>query len=671
MTTTNADIDLKLLRAATLMDTDPAAAARVAQEILEVRPGHRDATMLLAAAYRSSGDPITALQVATELAGAQPQSAVLQLELGRAANKAGRNAEAAAAFERAVQWQPGLADAWRELSRLHAARGDLLACDVAYAKFEELTPPDQHLGEAIGAVSARRLDAAESLLRRHLASAPEDVEALRLLAQVANQREDFPEAERLLGDCLRLEPGFARARFDLAVMLYMQQKPAPALPLLQRLLVQQPDSFAYRSLRALANTLLGENELAISIFDELLAEQPDNANLWLNYGNALRTAGGGQRAVAAYRKCIELLPGYGEAWFSLANLKTFRFSEADLVAMRAQLAQADLADEDRWHFEFALGKACEDAQNYAESFSHYAQGNALRRSGISFDASLHSAEVDRACRVFSREFFEARRGWGSPAPDPIFIVGLPRSGSTLVEQILASHSQVEGTRELPDIPAIAYEFGARKPRAGELPYPESLAQLSSAQLTALGERFLAQTRAYRLRGVPFFIDKMPNNFMNVGLIQLMLPNARIIDTRRHPLGCGFSNFKQHFQKGLLFTYSLEDIGRFYRDYVRLMTHFDEVLPGRVHRVYYEHLVAAPEQQVRSLLEYCALPFEAACLRFHENRRVVQTASSEQVRRPIFSDGVDQWRHYDQWLGPLEVALTDLIAAYPPAPGSSP
>ncbi|MGH7747898.1 MAG: sulfotransferase family protein, partial [Candidatus Dormibacteria bacterium] len=357
----------------------------------------------------------------------------------------------------------------------------------------------------------------------------------------------------------------------------------------------------------------------------------------------------------------DLKPAFGEAWFSLANLKTLRFSGGDVAAMQTQLAREDLKDYARLQFEFALGKAREDRAEFGAAFAHYARGNALRRAAVRYDRDSTTALVQRTQTLFSREFFAARADSGCPAPDPIFIVGLPRAGSTLVEQILASHSQVEGTRELPDVLGFALELGVRV-RSGASPiYPQSVARLTHAQLTALGERYLAQTRPHRLLGRPRFIDKMPSNFLHLGLVQLMLPNARIIDARRAPLACCFSNFKQHFQTGLWFSYDLVDLGRYYRDYVSLMAHFDTVLPGRVHRVQYEQLVADLEGEVRRLLAYCGLPFEEQCLRFYETRRVVQTASSEQVRQPLNTDGIDQWRNFEPWLGPLREALGDLGA----------
>ena len=334
--------------------------------------------------------------------------------------------------------------------------------------------------------------------------------------------------------------------------------------------------------------------------------------------------------------------------------------------MQSQLARSELGDEDRFHLHFALGKSLEDAGDYAQSFEHYALGNALRRRGVHYDPDESHQYVQRARAFFSREFLTAHAGAGSAAPDPIFIVGLPRAGSTLLEQILSSHSQVEGTMELPDIVAIARRLSARRKRSEASRYPEVLGQLSTDELCALGEEYLARTRIQRKTTAPFFIDKLPNNFAHIGLIHLILPNARIVDARRHPLGCCFSAYKQHFARGQNYTYSLVDLGRYYRDYVDLMAHFDQVLPGRVHRVYYETMVEQTEAEVRRLLDYCGLGFEPQCLRFYENARAVRTASSEQVRQPIFREAVDQWRHYEPWLEPLRTALGPALDSYPVA-----
>ena len=671
METSITSVDLQLLQAATLLDTDPAAAARLALGILALSPGHLDATLLLATARRSCGESGAALGAVGELAAAAPGSAVLQLELGRAALAAARPEEARAALERAVAMQPDLADGWRELSRVYAECGEDFRCDAAYAHFSRLVPEEGHLAEEAAAIGARRLAVAESLLHRRLAASPQDAAAMRMLAEAATLRECFPEAERLLHQCLAIAPGFARARFELIVALHAQQKAAPMLPQLERLLAQDPASFELRSLQASALILLAQNDRSIAILARLLEEFPTRPGAWLAYGHVLRAAGQIDEAISAYRRSIQVSPGFGEGYFCLANLKTFRFDPGEIEAMRTQLAREDLADNDRWHFEFALGKADEDAGDYAPSFAHYDRGNGLRRASIYYDAGANTAHTERTKALYTSAFFAERRGWGCGASDPIFVVGLPRSGSTLLEQILATHSQVEGTRELPDVPGFAYELGAWPPRQEGAIYPASVARLSRQQLEAYGGRYLTQTQPHRILGRPRFIDKMPNNFMNVGFIHLMLPNARIIDARRHPLGCCFANYKQHFQMGLHFTYNLEDMARFYRDYFQLMEHFDTVLPGRVHRVHYEHLVANPQGEVRRMLDYCGLPFEEACLRFHETRRVVQTASSEQVRRPLYADAVDQWRNYEPWLGSVTKVLGEIVSQYPAAVSPTP
>lgn len=405
----------------------------------------------------------------------------------------------------------------------------------------------------------------------------------------------------------------------------------------------------------------------MKIYADVVKEYPTNAKVWMSYGHALKTAGQQGECVSTYRRAIELSPQLGEAYWSLANLKTFRFSDADVAAIHGQLRRNDLSEEDRFHFHFSLGKAFEDARDYAKSFEHYDHGNRLRREMVQYEADETSQHVRRSKQLLTPEFFAVREGWGSSAPDPIFIVGLPRAGSTLLEQILSSHPLVEGTMELPDIIDMARSLGGGRARGEASKYPEVLAEFSADQLHALGNQYIANTRIQRRTDAPFFIDKMPNNFAHVGLIQLILPRAKIIDARRHPLGCCLSGFKQHFARGQHFTYGLDDIGRYYRDYVELMAHFDAVLPGRVHRVIYETLVDDTESEVRRLLDYCGLPFDERCLRFYENDRAVRTASSEQVRRPIYREGVDHWQHYESWLEPLKHALGPVLQTYPAVP----
>jgi tetratricopeptide (TPR) repeat protein len=456
------------------------------------------------------------------------------------------------------------------------------------------------------------------------------------------------------------------------MVLNRQGKADLALPQVERLLAREPRNPGYRNLHAAVLAHLGDYGASMRTYESVLREFPQQPKVWLSYGHALKTAGQQADSVAAYRRAIALEATLGEAWWSLANLKTFHFSEGDVGALSAALARAPLADEDRLHFEFALGKALEERGAYEESFAHYAQGNALRRALQPYSAEVNSAFVRRSQALFTSEFFAARAAAGAQSADPIFVVGLPRSGSTLIEQILASHSGVEGTMELPDIPLIARQIaqgGTDADADADGAFLASVAALDREQLRELGERYLARTRLMRRSSAPFFVDKMPNNCLYVGFIQLILPNAKIIDARRHPLGCGFSCFKQHFARGQNFTYALGDLGHYYRDYVQLMAHFDAVLPGRVHRVFYEAVVTDTEAQVRALLEHCGLPFEAQCLRFYENERAVRTASSEQVRQPIFGDALEHWRHYEPWLGPLKTALGPVLDAYPHLPRS--
>ncbi|MDE2137439.1 MAG: sulfotransferase [Gammaproteobacteria bacterium] len=660
-------LDVALAHARQLLAKDPQLAARQALEILAAAPGHPLALLILGAAHRIGGQTHAALEVLEPLAREQPRAAPVQLELGIALGEAGRPAEAAAALRRALLVKPDSADAWRALADALDAQGDGRGADEARARYLQAATRDPRLLEAGAALVRNELPLAEARLRAHLNAFPTDVAALRMLAEVAGRLERYRDAQQLLERCLELAPGFDAARHNYAFVLNRQGKAELALPQVEQLLAREPRHPGYRNLHAAVLANLGDYRGSIRIYEAVLKEFPRQARVWMSLGHSLKTAGRQDESIAAYRHAIALEPTLGEAYWSLANLKTFRFTAADVAALRAALARTDLPDDDRLHFEFALGKALEDGACYEESFTHYAQGNALRRAAHPYSAEENARFVERSRALFTREFFAARAGGGSEARDPIFVLGLPRSGSTLVEQILASHSLVEGTMELPDIPVLAREIAARRPEGSEAGFLPALAALGPPELRELGERYLARTRALRRTAAPYFVDKMPNNWLHVGLIQLILPNARIIDTRRHPLGCCFSCFKQQFARGQSFTYDLEDLGRYYRDYVRLMHHFDAVLPGRVHRVFYEDMISGTEAEVRRLLEYCGLPFEEGCLRYYENERAVRTASSEQVRQPIFRDALEQWRHYEPWLGPLKSALGPVLTAYPSVP----
>jgi tetratricopeptide (TPR) repeat protein len=443
------------------------------------------------------------------------------------------------------------------------------------------------------------------------------------------------------------------------------------LALVERLLRFDPANSSYLSLKAQVLRLEGHGAEAIALLEQVIAADPDNARLRLLFGHLLREVGEQAQAVKAYRAALAAQPGMGEAYWSLGNLKTVRFEQADLDAMEQHLARMAPRDPKRIHLEFALGKAYEDAGRYEDSFQHYARGNALQRSRLYYQADEVSAAMQRHRPVYTARFFAERPNWGSERSDPIFVVGLPRAGSTLLEQILASHSQIEGTRELLNLPAIVLDLTERDSPGGEGRYPEPVARLERAQVEDYAAQYLRQTAAFRKSARPRFIDKLPGNFANIGLMHLMFPRATIIDARRHPIGCSFSCFKQYFSRGQSYAYDLEEMGQYYRDYFGLMEHFDTVLPGRVHRVYYEQLVSDPEGEVERLLKHCGLPFEAGCLRFYENRRAVTTISSEQVRRPISAEAIDQWRHYEPWLGPLKHALGDLVERYPIGPQGVP
>jgi tetratricopeptide (TPR) repeat protein len=664
--TPNPSVDLELMRASLLLDSDPSAAARRAGDILSHAPENTEAKLLLSAACRKLGDPAAAAAALESLAAAHRDTPFMQLELGRAYAGSGRPAEAMAAFRRAVELDESLADGWRELAALWFDAGDTRAGDAAYAHYSRLAKDPPELSDALVALADNRLEAAEAMLLRRLVHAPNDVVALRLLAEAASRREDHVEAERRLTRCLEIAPGYAAARYDLANLMFAMHRNFEVLPLVERLLATEPRNIDYLSLKAQTLRLVGRNDEAVALMEAAVADHPDENPAWILYGHLLREVGQPSRAIEMYRRALEVRPDSGRAYWSLANLKTFQFGAADIAAMQERLAQGTLSSFDRTHLEFALGKALEDEGRFEASFEHYARGNERHRATIRYSADAVTANAQRSMAVCTARFFADRSGWGSARNDPIFIVGMPRSGSTLVEQILASHSQVEGTRELTDIPNIAREFNSRRNPAGLPADPEPVAALERQEIEALAERYLSQTQTYRPLRKPRFADKMLSNFDHLGLLQLMFPQAAIIDVRRHPLGCGFSCYKQLFARGLGFTYSLNEQGRYYRDYARLMEHFDSVLPGRVHRVYYEQLIADPETEIRRLLDYCRLPFESDCLRFYDNRRVVQTISSEQVRVPIYSDAVDQWRHYEPWLGPLKDATGDLVERYPTA-----
>jgi tetratricopeptide (TPR) repeat protein len=650
-----------------LLASKPALAETQAQEILKSVPGHPEALLLLGAARRRGGNHEGALEVLRPLAKAQPRASAVHSELALALAAMNEADTAIAAMTTATRLMPQLGALWKDLGDQFSFAENTAAAFVAYGRHLEATKANPALIEAATALNENRLSVAEHLLRPYIKVNPGDVYALRMLAEVGARLGRIDDADAILARCLELAPGFTAARHNYAIMLHRQGKTREALEQVDLLVKHNGRSGAYLALKAAILSKSGEYTPAVEAYEEVLAALPEQGKIWMSYGHALKTMGRQRDSIAAYRRSISLLPAYGEAYWSLANLKTFRFDDAEIERMRRSLEQPDIAIDDRFHLHFALGKALEDRGAYAESFEHYRDGNALRRSVIDYNPNELHDHVLRSEALFTSAFFAERAGLGSTAPDPIFVVGLPRSGSTLVEQVLASHSAIEGTSELSNILTLAKRLSGKRRSEDPTRYPETVAPLNASQLNGLGEEYVEQTRIHRQLGRPFFIDKMPNNFAHTGIIHLILPNAKVIDVRRHPLACCFSVFKQHFARGQHFSYDLTEIGRYYADYVRLMAHYDAVLPGRVHRVIYEDLVADPELEVRRLLDYCGVPFEEGCLRFYENDRAVRTASSEQVRQPIFKEGLDQWQNYEAWLGPLKEALGDVLEAYPAVP----
>jgi tetratricopeptide (TPR) repeat protein len=513
--------------------------------------------------------------------------------------------------------------------------------------------------EAAMALNENRLDIAERILKPYLKEDPFDAAAIRMLAELAARIGRVRDAESLLRRAVELSPGWTAAKANLATLLGRMGRPAEAMELLDEIFADEPEDLGHWNLKAATLGRLGDFEEGIKIYEDVIARVPNRARVWVSYGHMLKTVGRQAEGIEAYRTAIRLKPTLGDAWWSLANLKTFRFDEADLAAMQVALKAPGLSNPDRFHIDFALGKALHDAGRTDEAFDHYAKANALRLETHPYRADMLTKIVDRCIEKFTAEAFADRPGGGN-APDPIFIISLPRSGSTLLEQILSSHSLVEGTTELQDIPVLARRIGA---------YPKDVLALDASARRELGEEYLKRASAQRRTDKPYFVDKLPNNWLYVPFIQLILPNAKIIDARRHPLSCCFSNFRQHFAHGQDFTYDLESLGRYYSDYVRLMAHIDAVIPGRVHRVIYERMVDDTENEIRALLDYCGLEFEPQVLEFYKTERAVRTPSSEQVRRPIYREATEEWRAYEPHLGPLKTALGPVLDAYPDAPAT--
>ena len=579
-------------------------------------------------------------------------------ELGHLYRDAGRPPEAVGAYATACHLNPALKASWQGQYNLldHERSVDRVAQVKERIDWLDGLPPV--LLASLDMLHEGKLIKAEQLCRQFMQQNPQHIEGMRLLADIAIKHGVLEDAEFLLESAVAFDPGHQRARIDYVQALSKRQRYQQASEEAKALLEASPEHPQFQSLYAIQSMQLGDYQTALDLFDSILERIPHDPVTHVSKGHALKTGGKTAEAVSSYQAAIDAQPMHCDAWYSLANLKTYRFDDDQIRTMLELDNNPHLAGQDRVYLQFALGKAFEDKNAFDKSFFHYSKGNDIKRTQVQYRADGTSRECEEQIAACTPGTF--KHVSGHDAPDPIFIVGLPRAGSTLLEQILSSHSQIDGTLELPNVLSISGKLRRLGQREGNNRYPEILNHLTPETLRELGEEYIRDTQIHRL-GAPFFIDKMPNNFRHIGLIRLMLPNAKIIDARRDPMACCFSGFKQLFAEGQLFSYSLDDIGRYYKDYVKLMAHWDEVIPGYVLRVQHEDVVANLETQVTRMLDFCGVPFEESCLEFHKTERNVRTSSSEQVRQPIFSTALEQWKNYEPWLEPLKQALGSTLA----------
>ena len=631
------------------------AALRAAEVLVKSDPENEEALYLLAVSLRYSGNQQGALKTLDRLQAANPEHARCFQERGHVCRAMELNDAAMTAYSRAVELNPALVSSWQSLADLGRDQSNGGDAEFAQAQADRLNDLPKELLSVTSFLHQGRLFKADQLCRAFLRKNPRHVEAMRLLAELASKLHIMDDAEFLLESALEFEPEYLPARIDYVGVLQKRQKYEQALAQATVVRNTQTGVPTLETLYANACVAAGRFDEGLTIYDEQLKYQPFNPTLHLARGHALKTLGQQVEAIDAYHKAAEARPDFGDAFWSLANLKTYQFSDSEIKRMQTVEADGAVAPADRWHLCFALGKAFEDLGGFDESFRYYEKGNGLKRSISKYRAETMTEDLELQTKVCDANLLSLREGRGCPQSDPIFIVGLPRAGSTLLEQILASHSQVDGTLELQNILALVRKLEGRTKEGDASRYPGILTTLSDADLTAFGERYLEETQFLRA-GAPFFTDKMPNNFRHLGLIRMILPNAKIIDARRDAMDCCFSGFKQLFAEGQEFTYSLEDVGTYYRDYVTLMEHWDKVMPGWILRIQHEDVVDDLEGQVRRLLDFCGLPFEESCVEFHRTERAIRTASSEQVRQPIYRSSLAQWRHYETHLDPLKQAL---------------
>ena len=653
---------------AALSSGDLKGAESLLISVLDQDPSDFEGRYTMAVLQRTRGEHALAKNSLCKLMSEKPDFGRGFQELGYCELGLNSDPDAQIAFEKAVELDSSLIDSWRFLSALYQRQKDHRA-EQAERQVAFLNELPLELRTVISYLAANRLADAERLCRFFMKQNRTHIEGMRLMAEVATRTGVFDDAEFLLETVVELQPEHMDADIQLVHVLLRRQRFHKAY---------QRASSLYRShgetvqqvlaLYASACFGVGKNEEAIRVYRKMIEQAPHDPALRVSLAHVHNALGDTESAVKLFHEAYHLQPKFGDAYWSLANTKSYRFSEPEVIAMSQGVEDPDTPQLDRIQMHFALGKTFEDQKDFATSFDHYAQGNALKRETSHHSAEQLNIRISTQIEVCTKQLFGRLEGAGHPVADPIFIVGLPRAGSTLLEQILASHSMVDGTMELHDVLDLAKRLRGRDKATDPSPrYPRILADLGREKFSQFGEQFIADTRAYRGEA-PRFIDKMPNNFFHVGLIKLMLPNAKIIDARRHPMSCCFSGFKQLFGEGQEFSYGQEEIGNYYKQYIRLMQHWDEVLPDFVLRVQHEDVVEDLDAEVRRLLDFCELPFEEACLNFHKTERSVRTPSAEQVRQPIYRSGLDQWRNYESYLDPLKEALgEELLEAYGIAP----
>ncbi len=570
---------------------------------------------------------------------------------------------AADAFQRTLKLDPKRQRARLKLGQVFMYMGRVEEADELKGEFMKLSQDNQDIAEAAKLEKEEKFAEAEQIYRQILTRHPDNVSAMRLWARLGVQQERYADAEPLLQQAVKVAPDFIPAWADLCSVQFKQEKFDDGIRNAKRLIKLQPRAPDGHIWLAVASASAGHHQDSVESYDKALEIAPNHVGALCGKGNACRNFGDQDGAIAAFRRSIKADPLHAEAYWSLANMKTFRFEDSEVDDMLALVGDERIPPEGQVQLNNALGLEFGGRKEYDRSFEFIERGNVLQREQEFYDRVDNEERIDLAIEVFAQQFLENHTGHGDPEPAPIFIVGLPRSGSTLLEQILSSHSRVDGTHELPDLGLTIRSNRKLADPSPSARYPISLTKLDADEYRGLGSEYIERTRRHR-GDRPFFTDKNPNNFLHVGLLHLILPNAKIINARRHPLDSCFGSYKQLFAQGQSFTYDLVELGEYYLQYQRLMNHWHEVLPGKVLDVHYEDVVADLEGQVRRILEYCQLEWEESCLRYYETSRSVKTASSEQVRRPIYSSAVHTWRHYESHLGPLIEVLEPLLAKLP-------